>query len=110
MATDRPYAVYICYDCNKDFLANFINTKIKLFCPLCGDNINTKYQKRLRMKKAVSFKVKWTDKEDKILMELKAKNVDNDKIAKRLKGRTEHGIKNRYKRLRERERNNGNIE
>lgn len=97
MPRKSPYALYVCYDCDFEFVIP--RGKRNPFCPDCGDNIGTKFERHLWLDSGFSRKRPWTEEEDRALIYGRERGTPFREIAAVLPGRTYKACANRHSQL-----------
>lgn len=99
MPKERKYALVVCHDCMMEFIAPAKHVKHNYFCPICGENVETKLERHLWLKRFYDQKQRWTKEEDQIIMYGKNKGSSNDEISEALGNRTSQAVRRRWQRL-----------
>lgn len=100
MPKKKKHKHCLCRDCDVDFV---VSSEIKnvVYCPSCGDSINTQLIKNIWMERPFQYKRPWTKDDDELLLDGIKANYSRQAIADEL-NRTRKAVNRRYSQLKKR--------
>ena len=95
----RKYAVFVCKECDIDFIVRDTHKKKTAFCCNCGEKLFVELVRYNWMEKPSNHHRKWTKEEDEIIIEARKRKMYLQNIV--VDGRTKSSIERRWRRLKE---------
>lgn len=104
----RRYNLYMCHGCMREFMTTHEGGReaaSSRYCPICGDDIDVAFIKKVKLDKLVIYKSPWDEREDYVLLKGREHGLTYREIARELENRSIPALKKRYARLKEVEKN-----
>jgi len=100
MKSKKPYGLFICKECEIDFLVQKKRSARWVNCPLCADHIYVEKINDLWFERQFNHLRPWTAEEDEIVVLGKQQGHTHREIAGLLHGRTKRAVDHRVYHLR----------
>jgi hypothetical protein len=100
MPKEKSYTLYICRDCEVEFIVGKHSYKGKRCCPVCSDTLFVERIRNMRMERNFHFYRVWTHEEKEIVVSGKKLGLSLRQISESLDGRSKQAVQHILSRIR----------